>query len=178
MNTRRVVVGNDEGGRTTILSDGSAPAHYEFEHLPGQELTQLWFTSGPPMDTPPEHEPTAIPGPLIPTSGGVTAVIMQIAPESVAQSPTFDGRAAGKEYATVAVDIAGATDPDYPHLHRHRTLDIAVVLEGEIFLEVDDGQEVLLKPGDTLIQLVSRHTWHNRTAQPARIMTTSVAVAS
>lgn len=178
MNARRVVVGNDGDGRTVILSDGPAPAHYEFKHLPGQELTQLWFTPGLPTDTPPEHEPTAIPGPLIPTPGGVTAVIMQIAPESVTQSPTFDGRAAGEEYARVATDIAGAADPDYPHLHRHRTLDIAVILEGEIFLEVDDGQEVLLRSGDTAIQLVSRHTWHNRTSQPARILTTSVAIAS
>jgi quercetin dioxygenase-like cupin family protein len=48
------------------------------------------------------------------------------------------------------------------------------VLSGELWLELDDGQEVHLQPGDTVIQNGTRHAWHNRSDQTTTILTAIV----
>ena len=41
------------------------------------------------------------------------------------------------------------------------------MISGEIVLELDDGAEVTLRPGDTVVQNGTRHAWRNRTDKPA-----------
>jgi quercetin dioxygenase-like cupin family protein len=53
-------------------------------------------------------------------------------------------------------------------MHRTNTLDYAVVLCGEIWAVLDEG-EVLLKAGDVLVQRGTSHAWSNRTDRPARV---------
>ena len=55
---------------------------------------------------------------------------------------------------------------DDPGMHTTPTIDIDVVLSGEIWMEVDHGKEVHLKQGDVLIQNGTRHRWTNRTNTP------------
>jgi hypothetical protein len=172
---RRVVVGNNQSGRTVILSDEPAPHSHDFTSLPGQSTTRIWRTPGEPSTTPPAEEPTTEKGPLLPAPGGVIFQIVRYAPGEVTRAPGFDGAAAAAEFRTWAPDIAALTDLENPRLHRHPTLDFAVVLEGEIWLEVDDGVETCLSVGDTLVQIDGRHTWHNRTDQPATIALMSAA---
>ena len=64
--------------------------------------------------------------------------------------------------------------PLAPHayMHKTRTLDFCIVLEGEIVL-VLDTQEVRLKAGEIVIQRGTNHAWSNRTNRPA-----VVAIAS
>lgn len=45
-----------------------------------------------------------------------------------------------------------------------------VVLAGKIGLELDDGAEVLLGPGDVVVQNGTRHRWHNRGTEPATMV--------
>ena len=54
------------------------------------------------------------------------------------------------------------SDPDDAGMHRSATIDYDVVLEGTIGLELDDGVEVTLQPGDVVVQNGTRHRWHNR----------------
>lgn len=51
-----------------------------------------------------------------------------------------------------------------PRNHRTETVDYAVVLSGEIDMEVD-GAVVRLRAGDVLIQQNTMHNWVNRGAQ-------------
>jgi quercetin dioxygenase-like cupin family protein len=44
-----------------------------------------------------------------------------------------------------------------------------VVLEGEVTLELDEGELVNLRQGDYLVQNGTRHAWHNFTNQLAHI---------
>ena len=53
-------------------------------------------------------------------------------------------------------------------MHRTRTLDYAVVIEGEIVLVLDDS-EVVLKQGDVVVQRGTDHVWENRTDQITRV---------
>jgi uncharacterized cupin superfamily protein len=51
--------------------------------------------------------------------------------------------------------------------HRTETVDYAILLSGEIDLELDDGEVVHLKPGDIVVQRGTIHTWVNRGSVPA-----------
>jgi uncharacterized cupin superfamily protein len=53
-------------------------------------------------------------------------------------------------------------------MHRTRSVDYAVVMEGEIDMILDDG-EVHLAAGDVLVQQGTDHAWVNRGAHPCRI---------
>jgi naringenin degradation protein FdeH len=55
-----------------------------------------------------------------------------------------------------------------PFMHRTRSIDYAVVLEGEIDMLVDDS-EVHLCTGDVLIQQGTNHGWTNRGKNACRI---------
>jgi quercetin dioxygenase-like cupin family protein len=47
-------------------------------------------------------------------------------------------------------------------------VDYAIVLSGEIYALMDEG-EVLLRAGDVLVQRGTHHAWSNRTDEPARL---------
>jgi quercetin dioxygenase-like cupin family protein len=49
-----------------------------------------------------------------------------------------------------------------PRNHRTDSIDYAVVMEGEIDMELDDGVVVKLKAGDVLVQRGTIHNWVNR----------------
>ena len=51
--------------------------------------------------------------------------------------------------------------------HRTETVDYAILLSGEIDLELDRGEVVHLKPGDVVVQRGTIHTWVNRGSVPA-----------
>ena len=64
--------------------------------------------------------------------------------------------------------MVGHMEPDAPGMHTTDTVDFEVVLSGEVVLELDDGAEVTLKQGDTVVQNGTRHAWHNRGRRPRR----------
>ena len=53
-------------------------------------------------------------------------------------------------------------------MHRTRTLDYAVVIEGEIVLVLSDS-EVVLGLGEVVVQRGTDHAWENRTDTVARM---------
>src|ERR687892_1085967 len=55
-----------------------------------------------------------------------------------------------------------------PRNHRTDSIDYAVVLSGEIDMELDD-QVVTLRAGDVLVQRGTIHNWINRSAAPCVI---------
>jgi len=53
-----------------------------------------------------------------------------------------------------------------PRMHRTDSIDYAVVVSGEIDMELDDGVVVHLKQGDTLVQRATIHNWVNGGSEP------------
>ncbi|HKY81170.1 MAG TPA: cupin domain-containing protein [Sphingobium sp.] len=49
----------------------------------------------------------------------------------------------------------------HPFMHRTRSVDYAIVLSGEIWAVLDEG-ETLMRAGDVLIQRATNHAWANR----------------
>ena len=169
MAVRRVVAGTDAQGRSVILSDGPAPHSHAFESLPGQAQTRIWYTPEPPTAVAPAAEPVTAGGPVVPGVGGASFLVVQFAPESVARDPRFDPARADAEFAQVAPDIAAASDPEEPGMHRTASVDYGVVLDGEIWLEVDGGVRTRLARGDTVVQIAGRHAWRNTSDRPATV---------
>jgi mannose-6-phosphate isomerase-like protein (cupin superfamily) len=56
----------------------------------------------------------------------------------------------------------------HPFMHRTRSIDYAIVLEGEIDMLLDDS-EVRLKAGDVLVQQGTNHAWVNRSGKVCRM---------
>jgi len=65
-------------------------------------------------------------------------------------------------------DRHGGAPARHPYMHRTRTLDYAVVLEGEIDLLLDNT-EVHLQAGDAIVQQGTNHAWVNRGSRTCRI---------
>ncbi len=64
---------------------------------------------------------------------------------------------------------------DYPaglpgRMHRTDTVDYVICLNGEIDMELDDGNEVHMKAGDVMIQQATNHSWINRSNETCRIV--------
>jgi quercetin dioxygenase-like cupin family protein len=66
--------------------------------------------------------------------------------------------------------LLGHMEPDNPGMHTTRSVDVDIVLSGELVLELDDGAETLLRTGDIVVQNGTRHRWHNRGRVPATLV--------
>jgi quercetin dioxygenase-like cupin family protein len=64
-------------------------------------------------------------------------------------------------------------DDDRPGMHSSPTLDFDVVLQGSVGLELEDG-EILLGPGDLVVQNGTMHRWHNRGSTVAQIVSMTI----
>jgi uncharacterized cupin superfamily protein len=164
---RRIVTGHDEGGNAVFVSDGEPPETHSFKSVPGQMVSQIWTTNGSVQIPLTGEDPTPGHKSSVPAEAGSTRItIVSLAPESVFADPEFDAEAAVAEEAEI-VGMGDYFDPDAPGFHRTPTIDYIIVLEGELVLELDDGDERTIRPGDTVVQNGTRHAWRNRTGAPA-----------
>ena len=62
-----------------------------------------------------------------------------------------------------------------PRNHRTELIDYAVVLKGEIDMELEQGTFVHLRAGDVLVQRGTVHNWHNRGSEACVIAFVLVA---
>jgi quercetin dioxygenase-like cupin family protein len=82
-------------------------------------------------------------------------------------SGSFDPVAAGNEQLRLSPGIAERFEPDNIGMHTTDTIDYGIVLSGEIWLEVDDGEKTRLRQHDVVIQNGTRHAWRNKSSAPA-----------
>jgi len=60
-------------------------------------------------------------------------------------------------------------------MHRTLSQDYAVVLEGEVVLMLDGGEEKVLRKGEFLVQRGVNHAWENRSNDTCRVLFVMVA---
>lgn len=56
-----------------------------------------------------------------------------------------------------------------PRVHRTDSLDYAVIISGEIDMELEPGNEVRVKAGDVIVQRGTVHNWIHRGTEPCVI---------
>ena len=132
---RRIVTGNDADGQSYIVSDERVGMDGGFPNL-------FKTTGDDPFGPGPEPEPRT----LYPTD------MQQIEPE-----------VGGANFQFVTLQPSTAESP--PVWHRTETVDINVLLGGELVL-VLDKEETALQPGDVVIQRNTNHAWRNPTNGP------------
>ena len=117
-----------------------------------------------------EPDPTLGPREIRPGPQGTVFRISEVAPESGAignltpEKAREIFRAAGAEAASTY-----GRGGRHPLRHRTETVDYAVVLDGEIYLVLDDT-EVKLASGDVVIQRGTNHAWSIRSGKPVRML--------
>jgi mannose-6-phosphate isomerase-like protein (cupin superfamily) len=171
MQVRRVVTGEDANGKAVFVEDavveGRSPAL-----LSGTVFHQLWGSDGQVALPSDGTEPAW--SRFFPPADGFRFLIWSAAPETSSLPEGLDFGAAVTELQELLPGLADFNEPDNPGMHTTQTVDLDLVLEGEIWLELDDGEEVLLGPGDCVIQNGTRHAWHNRSSEPATMLSVLV----
>jgi hypothetical protein len=163
MSIRRVVTAKNADGRSVVVSDGPSPREIALKHTPGFISAPIWMSAGTPRLPAAGNDPMSTSGfSLLPDPGGSTFMIVTFPPDSVMMSADFDPAKAGPEHLEAAPGIAETFELENPGMHTTPTVDYAVVLDGEIWLELDDGKTVHLKPCDTVVQQGARHGWRNK----------------
>jgi mannose-6-phosphate isomerase-like protein (cupin superfamily) len=170
---RRIVTGHDSQGRSVILSDGPAPCVYVPPLSPNVSLTDIWLTESSPASNEGDADATAKPLQLLPPKSGTVFRILEIPPDKerdyTKTKQYFSGMGAGS-----GVLIEGSKR--HPGMHRTDTVDFIVILSGEAWALMDEG-EVLMRPGDCLVQRGTNHAWSNRSDAPCRFMAVLVDAA-
>jgi mannose-6-phosphate isomerase-like protein (cupin superfamily) len=161
---RRVVTGHSADGKAVFASDEQV---VPVSVSGAATLHPIWAAD----EAPTFPDDGSLPGTTgyWPPVGGFRYLLMTIAPG--------DGPRTGSTADTVSTDelnrlMPGLTDvmePDEPGMHTSDTVDLEIVVSGEITLELDDGVTKTMGPGDAIIQNGTRHRWRNDGREPARV---------
>lgn len=166
---KRVVTRVDEAG-TSVFAEQTPLSGTELAMMPGAEFYGVWGADQPPSLPVTQPAPTHLP--FFPPGGGTRFGIFRLPPEPDSPPEPPDEAAAAELAADAQAKLPGLVDvfePDAPGMHRTASVDYCVVLEGELFLELDDGAEVHLPAGSCVVQNGTRHAWHNRGDVPATL---------
>ena len=164
---RRVVTGNVKG-KSVVHSDEPLLA-YEFNSVPGYEHTLIWVNPATP-DLSKEQKFDRYPDSVVPGPGGTSLHFVTFPPDSVFADPSFDAHAAQKEALVRLRGLADHFEKEDPGMHKTNTVDYSVVYDGEIWLELDDGETLHLRRGDVVVQNGTRHAWRNKGAKPVTML--------
>jgi mannose-6-phosphate isomerase-like protein (cupin superfamily) len=161
-----VVTGHSPDGKAVFASDEEVEP-VTTALMPGTEFHLLWHGDQPP--TFPDDGSPPPPSTYFPKVGGYRFAWFTLPPAGTEPDPSVDLAA---EFTRLSEALPGLLDhmePDEPGMHTTDTIDFEVVLSGEVVLELDDGAEKVLRPGDTVVQNGTRHRWHNRGSEPATL---------
>jgi Cupin domain len=108
---------------------------------------------------------------LLPPSGGVKVMTASLPPDS----EWMDDPAKYAEALRASGIPDAGRESDKAHgFHETDTVDVITMLSGEIYA-VLETTEVLLRPGDTLVQRGTKHAWSNRSDAPAVFVLTMIS---
>lgn len=168
---RRIVTGHNAEGKAIIQEDSPPPRVQRIGGPTGPMFYEVWNTTGTPAPIDPSSGEPAEEGiQLAPPENGTRIRVLDIPPDD----PSFDTMTAEERIAHFAEIGAGDAVADggnserHAHMHKTETIDYGIVLEGEIFLIMDEG-ETLCKTGDIIIQRGTNHGWANRSDKNCRI---------
>ena len=160
--TRRIVTGHDADGKAVAIFD--APVASRQRSPGGNALTMLWVTAESPADVSGSADRAEAKVGVPPPPNGSIFRIVDFPPAAPSSQP-IDHHAM---LVGMGIDPATQGYARHQNTHRTRSIDYAIVLEGEIDMLMDDS-EVHVKAGDVLIQQGTNHAWVNNSGKNCRV---------
>jgi hypothetical protein len=145
---RRVVTGH-RAGRSVVLSDQRREP-YRFRTVVGFEHTFMWSTNGS-LESAPDTVEQGLAKSALPSANGSLLHIVTFPPAKTTASSTSDPSQVAQEYLARLPGLADTFEHDGSQMHVTQTVDYAILLDGELWLELDDGETVHLSAGDIVI---------------------------
>jgi mannose-6-phosphate isomerase-like protein (cupin superfamily) len=167
---RRVVTGHNTDGKAIIISD-APPVHIQLVGGPGgPTFFEVWHTLETPAliyARPDEGTETGLV--LPPPKNGTRLRVIEFPPEGE-EIRKLTGADAAAKFKSMGDEKASTSTEGAPHplMHRTKTVDYGIVLEGEITLILDRG-ETTITAGDIIIQSGTNHAWANRSGKICRM---------
>lgn len=173
MAIRRVVTGHSPAGKSIFVSDGP-PRMNGMPAAPGVGIAAVWATDHGMSGLPGSDDPTPAMTTFVPGPGGSRFLVTVLPPETGGEpSPLVQG---AEPRPDGFPGLNETMEPDNPGMHTTDTVDYDIILSGELWLELDDGETVHLKSGDIVIQNGTRHAWRNRGTEPCVMYSVLVGV--
>jgi mannose-6-phosphate isomerase-like protein (cupin superfamily) len=160
--TRRIVTGHDAKGKAVVLFDAAVKAKQRAAG--GNGMTLLWTTHEFPVDVSGAADRGESHAGVPPSPNGTVFRIVDFAPIQSGGAPVDHHQV----LVSMGIDPATQGYGRHANTHRTRTIDYAIVLDGEIDMLLDDS-EIHVKAGDVLVQQGTNHAWVNNGKAPCRI---------
>ena len=160
---RRIVTGHNAQGRSVVTTDSASPHVMALAGVDNFGVTDVWKTYHAPASNAGSEDACSGKITLAPPPSGSVFRVVQFPP---------DKDYVGKWKADAAFASMGDSGAQAIHnnatrheaMHTTQSVDYAFVMEGEIWAVLDES-EVLMKPGDVLVQRGTSHAWSNRSDQ-------------
>jgi len=168
---RRIIAADREPGKSSLVLDAPSPDVRTDPARPGFALQRMWVVENFPARL--VYETLHLPHVLVPPAKGSVLNVFTFPPDAA-----WKGKAGEREVKAYFKSVGAPQASKYsaqaphPYMQQTRTLDLCIVLDGEIVL-VLDTQEVTVKQGEFVINRGGSHAWSNRSGKPA-----VVAIAS
>jgi len=168
---RRIVAVDREAGKSSLVLDAPSPDVRIDPARPGFAIQRMWVVDSAPAKL--VYETLHLPNVLLPPKSGSVLNVFTFPPDAVWQGKVSE-REVRAYFDSVGAPQASTYSAQAPHPYmvKTRTLDLCIVLEGEVTL-VLDTQAVALKQGDFVVNRGGNHAWSNPSGKPA-----VVAIAS
>jgi mannose-6-phosphate isomerase-like protein (cupin superfamily) len=164
MRIRRIVTGVDARGIAVVIHDGPA-SHTVSRPAMSVESTLVWVTDEAPVDLSKLDDPADREIGVAPPPSGSILRVVDFLPDP---NRKIDNAGFLEEMGLGHGPASGAPAARHPFMHRTKSVDYALILQGEIDMLLDEG-EVHVSAGDILIQRGTNHAWVNRSNATCRI---------
>ncbi|MFA6057681.1 MAG: cupin domain-containing protein [Taibaiella sp.] len=167
---RRIVTGHDAEGKAIVISDVAPPNTHLVGGPGGPTFYEVWHTLETPALIHPQPNDTDEHSLVLsPPANGTRIRVIEFPPEGE-EIRKLTGTEAAEKFKAMGDEKASTSAKGAPHplMHRTKTVDYGIVLEGEITMILDRG-EVTVHAGDIIIQNGTNHAWANRSDKLCRM---------
>lgn len=155
MSTRRVVLGVDASGASSVLFDDEAKKVVQW--TPGVDsVAVLWSEDASPTLEHNGEDPTLQVTQLFPPAGGVRFARLRFRSD-YSKSDKMGSEQYGDAYERAGLELNVLSSEG--GWHHTASIDYGVVISGTMELQMRNGESVTLRPGDTFVQRGGDHKW-------------------
>ena len=160
---RRIITGHNSEGKSVVKIEGE-PLRSVGEEVGG--LFEIWNTDDGSIDSTDSIDRTDTDIVLSPTPGGSKLRYFRINPTPESIPAEMLEELAAQAFQSIGADHERVDTSRHPTMHKTKTIDYIILLEGDVTLLLDDD-DVKLQPFDVVVQRGTNHAWINNGTEPA-----------